>query len=470
MMERLRPILAPHWSETAIARVLAPMQTFIHRSSSSGIVLILATIIALLIANSPFAHAYDELLHAYIGITIGPFELKESVLHWVNDGLMVIFFFLVGLEIKREVSVGELSNPRAAALPIIAAVGGVVVPASIYLAFNAGGIGARGWGVPMATDIAFALGCLALLGDRIPFALKIFLTAVAIVDDLIAVLVIAFFYSAGLNFVALGIGFGVLGLLALANIFGIRRIIFYVVLGIVVWLAFLKSGVHATIAGVLIAFTIPGRNRIDAPTFVRRANEILHRLDPDSLPATPILTQEAHQHAVIELEELCEHVQAPLQKMEHSLHNWVQFLIMPIFALANAGVALSFGSMEGGMENVLLGIVVGLVLGKPIGLLGAAWLAIRLGIADLPQAVNWRHMLGAGVLAGIGFTMSLFIASLGFVDADVLAAAKLSILAASLIAGTAGLLLLSRMKPMPAQADPVLGFADDGLEMRPARD
>ncbi|MDP9312280.1 MAG: Na+/H+ antiporter NhaA, partial [Chloroflexota bacterium] len=215
-----RPILAPHWSETSIARVLGPMQTFISRSASSGIVLIVATIIALLLANSRFAAAYDELLHAYIGFTVGPFELKETVLHWVNDGLMAIFFFLVGLEIKREVSVGELANVRAAALPIIAAVGGVVVPASIYAALNFNGVGSRGWGVPMATDIAFALGCLALLGNRIPFALKIFLTAVAIVDDLIAVLVIAFFYSGGINFVALGFGFGVLAVLVLANIFG----------------------------------------------------------------------------------------------------------------------------------------------------------------------------------------------------------------------------------------------------------
>ncbi len=469
-MAGLRRILAPHWSETAIARVLGPMQTFIHRSASSGIVLIAATIVALFLANSGWAPAYDQLLHTYIGITVGPFELKESVLHWVNDGLMVIFFFLVGLEIKREVSVGELANPRAAALPIVAAIGGVVVPASIYIALNVNGIGARGWGVPMATDIAFALGCLALLGERIPFALKIFLTAVAIVDDLIAVLVIAFFYSSGLNFVALGIGFGVLGLLALANMLGIRSILFYTLLGIVVWLAFLKSGVHATIAGVLIAFTIPGRNRIDAPTFIRRADRILHRLNPSEVPASPMLTDEAHQHAVIELEELCEQVQAPLQKMEHSLHSWVQFLIMPIFALANAGVALSFGGMEGGMSAVLAGIVAGLVLGKPIGVLGASWLAIRFGIADLPYAVNWTHMLGAAVLAGIGFTMSLFIASLGFADPDVLATAKLAILIASIIAGTAGLVLLGRLKPMPTHSEPVAARVDDGLEVRVAHD
>ncbi len=463
-----RPILAPHWSETSIARVLGPMQTFISRSASSGIVLIVATIIALLLANSRFAAAYDELLHAYIGFTVGPFELKETVLHWVNDGLMAIFFFLVGLEIKREVSVGELANVRAAALPIIAAVGGVVVPASIYAALNFNGVGSRGWGVPMATDIAFALGCLALLGNRIPFALKIFLTAVAIVDDLIAVLVIAFFYSGGINFVALGFGFGVLAVLVLANIFGIRSILLYTSLGVLVWLAFLQSGVHATIAGVLIAFTVPGRNRIDTATFVERAHHIMHRLDPAQAQSSPMLTHESHQQAVIELEELCEQVQAPLQKMEHSLHNWVQFLIMPIFALANAGVALSLDGFGGGQSMVLFGIVLGLVLGKPIGLIGASWLAVRLGVADLPHGVNWRAMLGVGVLAGIGFTMSLFIASLGFADPEVLATAKLAILVASLIAGTSGLFLLRRMKPVQERL--VQPHGDPGLEVRAAHE
>ncbi len=463
-----RPLLAPHWSETSIARVLGPMQTFISRSASSGIMLIVATVIALLLANSRFAAAYDEVLHAHIGFTVGPFELEESVLHWVNDGLMAIFFFLVGLEIKREVSVGELSNMRAAALPIIAAIGGVVVPASIYAMLNFNGVGAAGWGVPMATDIAFALGCLALLGNRIPFALKIFLTAVAIVDDLIAVLVIAFFYSGGLNFVALALGFGVLAVLVLANVFGIRSILVYAGLGVIVWLAFLQSGVHATIAGVLIAFTVPGRNRIDAATFVQRADAILHRLDPNEIQYSAMLTHESHQQAVIELEELCEQVQAPLQKMEHSLHNWVQFLIMPIFALANAGVALSLDGFGGGQSMVLFGIVLGLVLGKPIGLIGASWLAVRFGVADLPHGVNWRAMVGVGVLGGIGFTMSLFIASLGFADPEVLATAKLAILIASLIAGTTGLFLLSRIKPVQERL--VQPHAEQGLEVRAAHE
>ncbi|HEY0604325.1 MAG TPA: Na+/H+ antiporter NhaA [Herpetosiphonaceae bacterium] len=441
-----RNFLAPHWSVTPIARILGPMQKFINRSASSGIVLIVATVAALVVANSGLAQVYNDLLHTEIGITVGPLVLREDLLHWINDGLMAIFFFLVGLEIKREVSVGELSELRAAALPIVAAIGGVVVPATIYMLFNVGRAGAHGWGVPMATDIAFALGCLTLLGNRIPFALKIFLTAVAIVDDLIAVLVIAFFYSGGINFVALGVGFVVLALLVLANIFGIRNFPLYIGLGLIVWVAFLESGVHATIAGVLIALTIPARNRIDGPTFVERVHRLVHEFQQGDLQPTPMLTDERQQSVVIELEELCEQVQAPLQKMEHSLHSWVSFLIMPIFALANAGVTLSLGNLGGETLFVALGVIFGLVLGKPIGLLGASWLAVRSGLAVLPPGVSWSHMTGAGILAGIGFTMSLFIASLGFGDPDLLSAAKFSILIASLIAGTVGFVFLSRLR------------------------
>ncbi len=442
--------LAPHWSETRIARVLGPMQRFVNRSVSGGIVLVIATIISLVVANSPLGADYAALLETKIGLVLGPFVLEESLLHWINDGLMAIFFFLVGLEIKREIFVGELASPRAARLPIIAAVGGVTVPAALYLALNFNGIGARGWGVPMATDIAFALGCLALLGNRIPFGLKIFLTAVAIVDDLIAVLVIAFFYSSAINIAALAVGFGLLGLLLLCNVAGIRRLVVYAGLGIIIWLAFLQSGVHATIAGVLIAFTIPGRYRIDAPTFAQRAHELVHRFERGELEATPISINEHQQSTVLELEALCEQVQAPLQKLEHELHNWVAFLILPIFALANANVQLSFGSLGGETLPVALGIILGLTIGKPLGIVGAAWLAVRSGITDLPEGVNWPIMLGAGMLGGIGFTMSLFIAALAFRGPENLEAAKLAILIASLLAAGAGLLLLWRVRP-PAE-------------------
>jgi NhaA family Na+:H+ antiporter len=438
--------LAPHWSATSLGRLLRPMHEFIQHEQSSGIVLLAATLVALLIANSPLAHGYFALLETEVGVSAGALELRETLLHWINDGLMAVFFFLVGLEIKREVLVGELANLRAAALPIIAAVGGVMVPAAIYLALNAGGAGAHGWGVPMATDIAFALGCMALLGSRIPFALKIFLTAVAIVDDLIAVLVIAIFYSGGLSLAALGAGIAVLALLLALNIFGVRAPLVYAGLGLVVWLAFLKSGVHATIAGVLVALTIPARNRIDAPTFLARARGILDQFERGDQEPSRMLTDEVQQSAVIELEETCEQVQAPLQKMEHALHGWVSLLIMPLFALANAGVPLAVSSLGGDSLPVLLGVVLGLTIGKPIGLTGAAWLAVRLGLADLPRGISWYHMASAGVLAGIGFTMSLFIASLGFARADMLATAKIAILVASLLAGSAGLLLLSRAR------------------------
>jgi NhaA family Na+:H+ antiporter len=419
------------------------MQEFIQQSQSGGIVLLIMTVLAMFIANSGLGEGYFSLLDTHIGITVGPFVLEESVLHWVNDGLMVIFFFVVGLEIKREVLVGELASPRAAALPILAAIGGVVAPALIYILFNFGGSGARGWGVPMATDIAFALGCLALLGNRVPFGLKVFLTAVAIVDDLIAVLVIAIFYSGGLDFMMLGIGFGVLLLLVLANLFGIRSIVVYGALGIVVWLTFLNSGIHATIAGVLIAMTIPARSRIDAPTFLGRARQILHQLEANQGKSKQ--NKEFQESAVLELEDISEQVQAPLQKLEHELHGWVSFLIMPIFAFANAGVVISADSLGGESLPIMLGIVLGLTLGKPIGIFGACWLAVRVGVAQLPFGVTWPHMLATGILAGIGFTMSLFIASLAFVDAGDLATAKISILIASSLAGAAGLFFLSRV-------------------------
>ncbi|MDQ4075772.1 MAG: Na+/H+ antiporter NhaA [Chloroflexota bacterium] len=434
-------------SNRAITRILQPIQDFIHRSAAGGIVLFGATILALLLANIPaLADVYRTVLETKVGLTYGPDNtpiISETVLHWINDGLMAIFFLLVGLEIKREVRVGELTNPRAAMLPIAAAVGGVVVPALIYIAFNAGRPGATGWGVPMATDIAFALGALAVLGTRVPFTLKVFLTAVAIVDDLIAVLVIALFYSGGLNLTALTLGALILALLTLANQLGVRALWFYLGLGVLLWWAFLESGIHATIAGVLLALTIPARYEIDERTFLERARDILTQFDLSEFASTRMITDERQQSAVLALEDAAERVQAPLQKLEHSLHMPVMFLIVPIFALANAGVVLSFAGIEGDALRVVLGILFGLVIGKPVGIVGAAWLAVKAGWASLPVGVTWHHLTGAGILAGIGFTMSLFIASLGFGEgSELLEAAKLGILAASAIAGATGLLVL----------------------------
>ncbi|MBM7843423.1 NhaA family Na+:H+ antiporter [Herpetosiphon giganteus] len=337
---------------------------------------------------------------------------------------------------------------RVAALPIIAAIGGAVVPAAIYASLNSGGTGSSGWGIPMATDIAFALGCLALLGSRVPAALKIFLTAVAIVDDLIAVIVIAIFYTAELNLGALLVGIGLLLLLVAANRLGIRTLLVYLVVGVGVWLAFLASGIHATLAGVAVALTIPARFRIDGAAFRARAHALVEGFSVTTDATALMLTDEQQQQTVLELEDLCEHVQAPLQKLEHRLHGWITWCIMPIFALANAGVVVSLSTLHGPAIPIVLGVLFGLVLGKPIGLVGASWLAVRSGWVELPEGVTWGHMLGAGMLAGIGFTMSMFLATLGLPTPEAQTAAKLAILLASLLAGGGGMLILRRM-PQP---------------------
>jgi NhaA family Na+:H+ antiporter len=427
------------------------MQDFIHKEQSSGILLLIMTVIAMIIANSPLGPGYEQFLNTKVGFVGVDFELKKTVLHWINDGLMVIFFFVVGLEIKREFLVGELANRRAATLPILAAAGGAIVPAVIYASFNAGLESLRGWGVPMATDIAFALGVLALLGSRVPFALKVFLTALAIVDDMLAVLVIALFYSSDLNFVMLGIGIALLAVLFGANMSGVRSPLVYGLIGVIIWYCFVQSGVHATIAGVLIAMTVPARFRIDAPTYRVQAYDLLHQFDTAAEGRSRMLTN-AHQLEIVhEIEKLSENVQAPLQRMEHSLHTMVSFVIMPIFALANAGVRLSFESLPAEAPQIMLGIALGLLIGKPIGLVGTCWIAIKLKLADLPPGATWRHMAGIGVLAGIGFTMSLFIASLGFEPQSAsLDAAKLAVLAASTVAGLLGYFMLSTT---PAKAD-----------------
>lgn len=427
-----------------IYRLIRPFQEFARIQASSGILLLLCTVLALVWANSPWAGTYTHLLETKVTVGGGRFALSESLLHWTNDGLMAIFFFVVGLEIKREVLAGELSSLRQAALPIAAALGGMIVPALLYTALNAGGPGAAGWGVPMATDIAFALGVLALLGNRVPAALKVFLAAFAIADDIGAVLVIALFYTATINFTALVLGFGFLTLAALANWSGIRRPLVYVLLGLVVWVAFLESGVHATVAGVLLAMTIPASARLDPAPFLARSRSVLDRFEQADRPSN-ILTNAERQAALHTLENAAEQAQTPLLRLEHALHPWVSFFIMPVFALANAGVPLGGGGSGAGiLSPVPLGIVAGLVLGKPLGVTLFAWLAIRSGLAIKPQGVTWAHLHGAGWLGGIGFTMALFIAGLAFADPATLTAAKIGILCASLIAGVVGFALLRR--------------------------
>jgi len=431
----------------AFARILRPFQEFVRLEASGGIILLACTIVALVWANSPFADSYVGLWQTRVTFNVGSvFELSKPLLLWINDGLMAIFFFVVGLEIKREVLVGELASFRQAALPIAAAIGGVAAPAILYTLLNAGGEGAAGWGIPIATDIAFALGVMALLGDRVPTSLKVFVTALAIVDDITAVLVIALFYTAQIDWTSLLIGFALLGALVAANRLGVRRPLIYALLGIALWVAFLKSGVHATVAGVLLAMTIPARNLIDPDDFLRRSRNYLDHFEAASDGGASVLVNQDRQAAVHALEVATEQVQAPLQRMEHALHSWVAFFIMPVFALANAGVSLGDATDAGVTNPITLGVILGLVIGKPLGITAASWLAVRARIADIPTDIGWKQLHGASWLAGIGFTMSLFIAGLAFGESQLLSMAKVGILVASLVAGVVGWVLLSRTR------------------------
>jgi NhaA family Na+:H+ antiporter len=436
-------------SAPLVERVLRPVQEFAHKESGSGVLLLGCTAVALVLANSPWSGAYRHLWESYATVGVGDFAIRETLQHWINDGLMAVFFLVVGLEIKREVLVGELASLRRAALPLAAALGGMVVPALFYLTLNAGGPGEAGWGIPMATDIAFALGVLALLGSRVPFALKVFLAALAIVDDIGAVLVIALFYTANVSLVALGWGAACLALLVGCNRAGLRHPAPYAIIGLALWLAFLESGVHATVAGVLLAFTIPARTRIDAQEFLTRSRGALDRFAAAGVGEVNVLTSREHQSLLHAVESVAEEAQAPLQRLEHRLHGVVSFGIMPLFALANAGVPLT-GAATALSSPVALGIVLGLLLGKPIGVTLFAWLSVRSGFAERLSGVSWRALHGAGWLAGIGFTMSLFIAGLAFDDPRQLTTAKIGILAASLCAGLMGWILLRNPSRGPA--------------------
>lgn len=457
MAAQIRPVV-PTTPLTPIERVLSPFARFAKTESAGGIVLIAATLVAIVWANSPWGGAYERLWETPVTVGFGAQALTYSLHHWINDGLMAVFFFLVGLEIKREFLVGELASLKRAALPIAAALGGMVVPAILYAALNMGRAGEAGWGIPMATDIAFALGVLALLGPRIPLSLKVFLAALAIVDDLGAVLVIAVFYTDVIQWGALQLGFVLLAGLAVANRMQVRSPIVYTLVGLVVWVAFLKSGVHATVAGVLLAMTIPARTRIDTAEFLERGRRILDYFDLSGEEGKGVLTNKRQQGAVQEMENACEAAQAPLQRIEHELHDWVAFFIIPVFALANAGVHLG-GNLGGAFgDPVTLGIILGLVVGKPIGITLFAWLSVRTGLADLPASVTWRAVRGVSLLGGIGFTMSLFIAGLAFPGAPQLNEdAKIGIFVASLVAGIAGFLVLRGFKP-----DAAAVAAEDG--------
>ncbi|HXF56289.1 MAG TPA: Na+/H+ antiporter NhaA [Actinomycetota bacterium] len=429
--------LRPSWlrSERPIPRrLLRPLQQFLETEHAGGLVLLVGAVAALAWANSPWAHTYRSFWHTELRVELGPWSLSHDLREWVNDALMVLFFFVVGLEIKRELVTGELRGPRRAALPALAAAGGMLVPALLYVAFNPPGTEAfRGWGIPMATDIAFAVGVLALVGRGVPGGLKAFLLALAIVDDIGAIAVIALFYSGPIAWPALVAAGGLLGTVALLRELQVRHTVVYVALGVGVWLATLQSGVHATIAGVALGLLTPAVP-FQRPRAVREeAERVAVAVQDRPWPA------DADAHRWLRLGALAREAVSPVARLETLLHPWTSFVVVPVFALANAGVSLSPSAARQALTDpVALGVMVGLVVGKPVGIILAAWLGVRAGLARLPAGVRWSQVAGAGAVAGIGFTVSLFIAELAFVTESATEVAKVGILSASVVASLLG--------------------------------
>lgn len=433
--------------------IINPVNAFISKSSTGGIVLIISAVVAIIMANSPWSHWYHQLWEHKISFGLDDrFQLNKSLHHWINDGLMAIFFFVIGLELKREIVAGELSNPKNAILPIIAGIGGMIFPALIYTFFNADTATMNGWGIPMATDLAFALGILYLLGDRVPASLKIFLTAFAIIDDLGSVLVIAFFYTSDISLVNLGIGILFLAILFISNFLGVRNTFYYGLLGIGgVWLFFLLSGVHATIAAILAAFAIPARVKINETSFIKKMEDYISTFknaDPDH--NVPTLTPD-QLHILDDMESLTKKAMTPLQKLEHDMHPLVAFVVMPVFALANAGVSFGSNILEEITSSVTIGVALGLMIGKMTGIFALPYLLLKTGLVPPLRGADHKHLLGLGFISAIGFTMSLFINELAFsplgeAGQQYIAQAKIGIIIASVIGGFTGFFLLKRIK------------------------
>jgi Na+:H+ antiporter, NhaA family len=424
-----------------VSRSERPFQQFIRTEAAGGVLLLLSATAALIAANSPWSDAYEHFWSITFGVNVPDHSLSLTLREWINDGFMAVFFVLVGLEIKRQLVAGELSSLRQAALPIAGALGGMLLPAGVYLLVNHGGAGARGWAIPMATDIAFALGTLALVAPRLPVGVKVFLTALAIVDDMGAVVVIAFFYSAGLDWVAFSFAaLAIVGLVAL-NMWRVGRLLPYLALGIILWFFVHQSGIHSTIAGVLLALTIPTSTRINAAEFSAEARTLLDEFDRTETGDLLVLTSRGQQEALFALGEASENVIAPLLRLEHPLHALSAFVIMPLFAFANAGITIGASALD---WRVVLGIVFGLTVGKPLGIMASARLAVAADVAALPRHVGWRSLHGCAWLGGMGFTMSLFIATLAFDGTPLLNSAKVGILAGSIVAGLVGALVVRR--------------------------
>lgn len=440
--------------EKGFASVVTPFQEFIRDQKTTSMLLLVCTLSALIIANAPLAHDYERLIETRIGFVLGGNDYAMSLRHWVNDGLMALFFFVLGLEIKRELLVGELREP-ARSLPVLAAAaGGMLVPALLYYAINQGGDTMQGWAIPMATDTAFAIGVLALLGGRVPPGLTTFLLAFAIIDDIGAVLVIALFYSDAISVVHLGSALGLLAALLVMNVSGVRRPIVYFLGGGMVWLAMLGSGVHATLAGILVAMTVPARPTHGPRAFIRRSRQLIDEfesIETRDEAAAPILA-EPEKHSVVErLQDTAAKATTPLQLWERALEHPVALFVLPLFALVNAGIAVEPEALPALLGDALvLGIVLGLVVGKTLGISLATFAVLALGHGRLPGGMQWRHIVGLGLLGGMGFTMSVFVAGLGFANQpEQLLIAKTGILTASLIAGLGGYLWLRFAAPAP---------------------
>ncbi len=433
--------------------LLLPIKNFIEKQTSVGLLLIFSAIMAVIFANSPWSSLYHEFWQQHLHIGVNDMVLEKSLLHWINDGLMSIFFFMVGLELKREIIHGHLASVRGAVLPIAAAMGGMIFPALIYFFFNSGEESISGWGIPMATDIAFALGILFLLGKRVPLSLKVFLTAIAIVDDLGAVLVIAFFYTADLSVESLILAGFFLLILMTANQMGIRSTWFYAIMGIGgLWMAIMLSGVHATIAAVLVAFTIPNSKKINTPVFLRKVRWLTHEVNKKYIKSKKEEEEETEEDVISSIEKftyLAQDATPPLQRLEHALYPFVSFVVLPLFAFANAGVTIDTHSFAAVVNPVTIGVVLGLIVGKFLGIVLFTRLMIWLGISSLPTEVRWKHIYGIGFLGAIGFTMSLFITELAFENELFMTQAKIGILLASIIAGVIGFFYLKGITPKP---------------------
>jgi NhaA family Na+:H+ antiporter len=433
-------------NEAPIDYLLKPVSKFIHQEFTGGIILFVSVLIAIIWVNSPWSASYHHLWDTKLSVGINNYLLNQPLHIWINDGLMAIFFFVIGLELKREFIAGELSTVKKASLPMMAALGGMLVPALLYLLININTGSEHGWGIPMATDIAFALALLSMSGKHIPGSVKVFLSALAVADDLGAVMVIAFFYTPHISLMPLFIAAGFLCVLAAGNFLGIRSTLFFLIIGIAVWAGFLLSGVHATIAGVLVAFTIPARTKINENDYARNIKKYIAEFER-AIPQNGSLTT-TEQHLTIEkIKMLSQFAETPLQKIEYALHPWVAFVIMPLFALANAGMHIGsdfFSSLD---NPVSLGVLIGLVIGKFIGIFSFTWIMVRSGFAQLPASATWQHISGVAILAGVGFTMSLFITGLAFGSELLIDQAKYGILLASVVSGSIGILILKRSKP-----------------------